>query len=413
MLLFAFDTIRRMLALRDDGRFHAGRKTSALRDGRQSPSCYAPPMAQGSPGVVVFGTGFGCFTHVRALRNAGFEVRAVVGRDPEKTRRRAKLFEVPEALVSVVEALALPGVQAVTIATPPHTHAAIAHRAMAAGKHLICEKPLARDVAEGQALDAAAKRAGVVALVGTEFRFDAGQATLARCIARGAIGEPRLATVLLHVGVLADPQAELPAWWADAGQGGGWLGAHGSQVIDQIRFTLGDFSAVSASLPHVGAREMSAEDSFVVQFRLVNGCVGTMQSTCADRSPPMIGTRVAGSGGSAWIVGVGSEVYLADSEGTRRVPVDEDLQGGKRTPPPEGALETDYERMVGLGLDIPPYTRLASCFRALIEGRPLPSRSRPARIADGVAALRVLEAARRSATEGRWVEVEKGAEPEG
>jgi predicted dehydrogenase len=363
-------------------------------------------MAQNAPGVVVFGTGFGCFTHVRALRNAGFDVRAVVGRDPQKTRRRAQLFDVPKALISRDEALALPDIQAVTIATPPHTHAAIAHAAIAAGKHLICEKPFARDVAEGEALCIAAERAGVVALVGTEFRFDAGQATLARCIASGEIGEPRLATLLLHVGVLADPSAELPDWWADADQGGGWFGAHGSQVIDQIRFALGEFTAVSASLPHVGEREMSAEDSFIVQFRLAGGCVGTMQSTCADRSPPMIETRVAGTRGSAWIRGVGSEVFVADADGTRRVPLDEDLQGGEISPPPEGALETDYERMIGIGLDIPPYTRLATCFRALIEGRALPSRSVPAGFEDGVAALRVLEAARRSAAEGRWVEVD-------
>jgi predicted dehydrogenase len=363
-------------------------------------------MAQNAPGVVVFGTGFGCFTHVRALRNAGFDVRALVGRDPEKTRRRAQLFDVPKALISRDEALALPNIQAVTIATPPHTHAAIAHAAIAAGKHLICEKPFARDVAEGEALCIAAERAGVVALVGTEFRFDAGQATLARCIASGEIGEPRLATLLLHVGVLADPSAELPDWWADADQGGGWFGAHGSQVIDQIRFALGEFTAVSASLPHVGEREMSAEDSFIVQFRLAGGCVGTMQSTCADRSPPMIETRVAGTRGSAWIRGVGSEVFVADADGTRRVPIDEDLQGGEISPPPAGALETDYERMIGIGLDIPPYTRLATCFRALIEGRALPSRSVPAGFEDGVAALRVLEAARRSAAEGRWVEVD-------
>ncbi len=362
-------------------------------------------MSDRTPGVVVFGTGFGCFTHVRALRDAGFDVCAIVGRDAAKTGRRAKLFEVPEALVSVDEALALPGVDAITIATPPHSHAAIAHAAIDAGKNVICEKPLARDVAEGEALVDAAARAGVVALVGTEYRFDAGQAMLARCVAGGAIGEPRLATVLLHVGMLADAGAELPEWWADAQQGGGWLGAHGSQVIDQVRVTLGEFESVSASLPHVGARDMSAEDGFIVQFRMANGCVGTMQSTCADRSPPMIETRVAGTRGTAWIEGVGSKVFVADAEGTRQVPVDADLQGGEVSPAPEGALETEYERMIGHGLDVPAYTRLATCFRALIEGRPSPSRSEPAGFADGLVALRVLEAARRSAAERAWMEV--------
>ena len=363
-------------------------------------------MNQGNLGVVVFGTGFGCFTHVRALRQAGFEVCAVVGRDPVKTRRRAQQFEVPLALVSVDDALALPNVGAVTIATPPHTHAEIALKAIAAGKHLICEKPFARDVAEGETVLRAAEQAGLVALLGTEFRFDAGQATLARTIAKGAIGEPRLATFLLHVGVLADRDAALPDWWADAAQGGGWLGAHGSQVIDQIRFALGEFEAVSASLPRVAGRAMTAEDSFIVQFRLVSGCVGTMQSTCADRSPPMIETRVAGTEGSAWIRGIGSEVFVADATGTRSIPVDDDLLGGEIVQPPEGALETDYERMIGLGFDVPPYARLAATFRALILGETPPSRSAPARFADGVAALKVLEAARRSAREACWVDVE-------
>ena len=360
----------------------------------------------GSPGVVVFGTGFGCFTHVRALRNAGFEVKAVVGRDPEKTARRAALFDVPRALVSADEALSLPGIDAVTIATPPHTHADLALAAIERGKHLICEKPFARDVAEGDRVREAAEKAGVVAMVGTEFRFDAGQAMLARSVASGAIGEPRLATVILHVGVLADPKALIPAWWRDAGQGGGWLGAHGSQVIDQLRFTLGEFESVNGSLVTVVERGMSADDGFAVQFRLANGCVGTFQSTCSDRSRPMIETRVAGTHGSAWIRGVGEEVFIADAAGTRRVPVDEDLQGGEIAPPPEGALESDYERMTGLGLDIPPYTRLARTFRAEIEGEPPPTRSAPARFADGVAALRVLEAIRRSDRDHCWVDVD-------
>lgn len=329
----------------------------------------------------------------------------MVGRDPAKTARRAELFEVPRGLTSVDEAFALPGVDAVTIATPPHTHAELVRRALAARKHLICEKPFARDPAEGESLRAAADEAGLVALVGTEFRFDAGQAMLARTVQGGLIGEPRLATVLLHVGVLANPEAEIPAWWRDVDQGGGWLGAHGSQVIDQIRFTLGDFASVSASLPHVVDRDMTAEDAFVVQFRLASGCVGTMQSTCSDHSPPMIETRVAGTKGSAWIRGVGSEVFVADGTGQRRVDVDPDLDGGEWAPPPAEALESDYEKMTGLGLDIPPYTRLAQTFRALIEGEPVPTKSEPARFSDGVAALRVLDAARRSAAERRWVDV--------
>ncbi len=356
-------------------------------------------------GAVVFGTGFGCFTHVPALRAAGFEVRGLVGRDAAKTARRARQFDVPRALTSIDEALALEGVDAVTVATPPHSHAEIVLAAVAARKHVICEKPFARSVDEARQMVEAARTAGVVALVGTEFRFDAGQATLARAVAGGAVGEPRLATFLLHVGVLAEPEAVVPRWWADANQGGGWLGAHGSQVIDQIRVALGEFASVSTTLPHVVDRDMTAEDGFIVQFRMESGCAGVMQSTCADRSPPMIETRIAGTTGSAWIEGVGDRVFVADAAGRRRVDVDDDLVGGDFGAVAPDVLDSDYERMIAHGLDLPAYTRLTETFAALILGDDPASRSAPATFDDGLAALAVLDACRTSAATRTWVDV--------
>src|SRR5438270_7996384 len=218
-------------------------------------------------GVVVVGTGFGCVTHARALRAAGFDVKAVVGRDPDRTAERAQQFGVATACTSLDEALALPAVEAVTVATPPHTHAPLVLEALGAGKHVLCEKPFARDASEARAVLNAAERAGVVHLLGTEFRWDAGQATLARTVAAGAVGEPRLATVILHVPMLAGAGDTVPAWWADASSGGGWLGAHGSQVVDQLRVLLGEFECVSAALTRIGARERSADDAFVIHFR--------------------------------------------------------------------------------------------------------------------------------------------------
>src|SRR5207302_9310766 len=174
-------------------------------------------------GVAVVGTGFGCLTHVRGLRAAGFDVLALVGRDPTKTAERARRFEVPRGLTSLADALALPGVEAVTVATPPHSHAPLVLEALAAGRHVLCEKPFAREAAEARTMLDAAEAAGVVHLLGTEFRWATGQALAARAVAEGAIGEPRLATFLLHVPLLADPAGELPGWWADADAGGGWL----------------------------------------------------------------------------------------------------------------------------------------------------------------------------------------------
>jgi predicted dehydrogenase len=358
-------------------------------------------------GVVVVGTGFGCITHVRALRAAGLDVVALVGRDPDKTAARATAFGVPHWFTSLGDALKVPGVDAVTIATPPHTHAPLALEAIAAGRHVLCEKPFTRDTAEAVEVHDAAERAGIVHLLGTEFRFDAGQATLARVVASGAIGQPRLATIVLHVPVLAERGATVPAWWADAASGGGWLGAHGSQVIDQVRAALGDFESVSASLPHMRETPMDAEDSFVVHFRLRSGVAGVLQSTAADWGPPLIETRIAGSLGTAWITGLGDRVHVADRHGSRRVAVDPDLSAPviEPEPLPPDLLATTYEQMTAHGLDLPPYTRLATVFRDRIAGRPVPDEPRAATFADGVAAMAVLDAIRASAREDGCVMV--------
>jgi predicted dehydrogenase len=358
-------------------------------------------------GVAVVGTGFGCFTHVRALRNAGFDVRAIVGRDPAKTAERAQVFDVPHASTSFRELLARGDIDAVTIATPPATHAPLALAAIAAGRHVLCEKPFTRDVAEGHEVLDAATRAGVVHLLGTEFRFDTGQALLARTVQTGAIGAPRVATIVLHVPMLADATSEVPEWWSDAAQGGGWLAAHGSQVIDQLRVTLGELQSVTASVLHVTPRvpPWSADDGFLVHFVMASGAVGTLQSTPSDRGPLLIETRVVGSRGTAWIDGLGATVKLADAAGTRTLPVPDDLNVAAAGAPPRAVLKTTYEQMTGHGLDLGPYTRLAEHFLARIRGTRPPAGPEPATFVDGVADLVVLDAMRCSATEGRTVEI--------
>lgn len=350
-------------------------------------------------GVVVFGTGFGCFTHVRALRAAGFDVLAVVGRDADKTARRARAFDVPRALTSLDDALALRGVEAVTVATPPGTHAEIVHAALDAGKHVLCEKPFALDPTTAREMHAHAEASGLVHLLGTEFRFDTGQALLARAVADGLVGEPRLAMFVLHVPVLADASAQLPAWWTDAGEGGGWLHAHGSQVVDQIRVTLGELDSVYVSLLHISERGVTADDGFVAHLRLQSGAACVMQSTPSDRGAMFIETRVVGSAGTAWIDGLGDAVYVADNSGSRRLAVPDELRTARAEAPPAGTLETTYEQMIGHGLDLGAYTRLAEHFRARITGSDAPPGPRPATFADGVTGTVVMDAMRRSAAE--------------
>jgi predicted dehydrogenase len=354
-------------------------------------------------GVAVIGTGFGTLTHVRALRAAGLEVRALVGRDPARTKARAERFDVPVGSTSLDDVLAMAGIDAVTIATPPHTHAALALKAIAAGKHVVSEKPFARDEAEAVAVYEAADRAGVVHLLGCEFRYASGQALLARLVADGAVGEPRLATFLLHIPLLAAEGAEVPEWWSQAAEGGGWLGAQGSHVIDQIRTTVGEITSVSASLVNLADHGWTAEDTFSVHFRTAGGCEGIMQSSAADHGPFLITSRIAGTKGAVWAEG--DTVKLADSEGTRIVDIPADLTTSPAEPPSADLLVTAYDWLHSTGIDMGPYTRLFETFGRLIEGKPIDGRPAPATFADGVAAMRVMDAIRRSAAERTSVDI--------
>ncbi|MBJ19635.1 MAG: Gfo/Idh/MocA family oxidoreductase [bacterium] len=361
-----------------------------------------------SLGAVVVGTGFGVLTHLRALRVAGFDVKAIVGRDGEKARKRAELMGVPAGLDSLDEALALPGVDAVAVSTPPHSHAEITLAAVAAGKHVVCEKPFARDAAEGRRMLEAAEAAGVVHLLGCEFRWATGQAVAARAIAEGVIGEPRLATFLFHMPSLADAAAEVPDWWRSEAEGGGWLGAYASHIIDQIRVSAGEFVGVSASLQGVAERNAAmpwtADDTYSVHFRTASGLEGILQSSAAARGPFAAVSRFVGSRGTLWIEG--DSVGVADVSGERILPVPEDLRLPEPLPPPAALLSTTYDMLHSMGIDLGPYTRLYETFRARILGWPVADDPRAATFADGVAVQAVLDAIRRSSREKTWVAID-------
>jgi predicted dehydrogenase len=353
--------------------------------------------------VAVVGTGFGCLTHARALKAAGFDVAALVGRDPDKTAARGDRFAIPVAATSLGAVLG--EVDAVSIATPPHTHHDLVIEALDAGRHVLCEKPFALDASEARAMLAAAERAGVVHLLGTEFRFAPGQALLTRTVRSGAIGEPRLALFLLHIPLLADPGAEVPDWWADAARGGGWLGAQASHVVDQVRTMLGEIARVSATLSRVVDHGWTAEDAYLVHFETENGAAGVMQSVASDRGPMLFGTRIVGSAGTAWLEG--DRVQIADESGTRDVALPADLVVGASEPPPADLMHTAYDLLHSTGIDFGPYTRLATVFRDAIAGRKADTFDpKPATFADGVASMAVLDAIRRSARDGTTVEVE-------
>lgn len=365
-----------------------------------------PFGATGQPrlGAVVVGTGTGDVTLIPALRRAGLDVLALVGRDPDRTQARALRFDVPHACTSLEEALARRGVHAVTIATPPHTHAALTLEAVAAGKHVLCATPFTRDRAEALTVLAAARRAGVVHLLGTVDRFHPGPALLAAAVRDGRIGTPRLALWLTLGPVATDPAAPVPRWWADASQGGGWLSVHGASLIDQVRATLGEVTGVSADLLPAAGPARAEDDGFVVHFRTRGGCVGVLQST-AGGAGGVIETRVTGSAGTAWIDSADATVTVVDDTGIHTAPVPDHLTL-LPAPPSGGDGAPACPHPTAGGGSFGPWVRLATAFRQRILGSPSPGPV-PATFDDGVAQMAVVDAVRTSAAHGgAWTPVD-------
>jgi predicted dehydrogenase len=137
---------------------------------------------------------------VRSARLAGAEVVGVAASSPERAREAAAGLGVPHAYGSSEEAVAADGVDVVHICTPNDLHAPLAAAALAAGKHVVCEKPLATTAAEAERVLAAADATDRVATVPFVYRYNAMVFEARARVAAGGIGTVRL----VHGGYLQD-----------------------------------------------------------------------------------------------------------------------------------------------------------------------------------------------------------------
>ncbi len=124
-----------------------------------------------SLGAAVVGTGFIGPVHVEAIRRLGHRVVGVLGSNPEKGRAAADSLGVGKGYATLDDLLADPAVDVVHVASPNRDHFAQCKAVLAAGKHVVCEKPLAEAAAEAAELVRLAAAAGVVAAVNYNVRF--------------------------------------------------------------------------------------------------------------------------------------------------------------------------------------------------------------------------------------------------
>jgi predicted dehydrogenase len=362
------------------------------------------------PTVAVLGTNIGCTLHIRALRAAGFDVTALVGRDSEKTRARADHFGIPLALTSAQAAIDR-DIDAVVVATPPETHHALVMSAIAAGKHILCEKPFSLDVGQAREMRDAAREADIANFVTHEFRWYAQNALARHAVQNGMIGEPIQMTALFDHNLCAQPALDVPRWWLRQDQGGGWLRNYNAHGIDLIRYMLGDFAAVCGTV-HPGAdKGMTSDDSYAAAFVLKSGVQGVMAGSCRAFDY-FASSRITGSEGTMSI-GM-SDLTVVDGRGKSQIDVPpaiaESLRGGgPQVGAPAEALpqmeETTYVQTHSSDYGFAEMVGLCSAFASKIADRSY-TNAAIADFDDGFAHVQVIDAVERSRRGGGWLELE-------
>ncbi len=230
----------------------------------------------------------------------------------------AREFGVAHVFDDGEELARSPEVDLVVVSSTPDSHARYAIAALEAGKHVLCEKPMALDAYEAaQMLAAAGRRSDRFAWVDHELRYEPNRRRARELIRSGAIGEVRHIELSLKPYLRGDgrPQAaDAPlTWWFDGARGGGILGAVGSHLIDLCRFWTGSEVAYVAGVVETfvterkdesGAkRPVTADDFTSSVLRMASGAVATVTlSTVAHHGPGHL-AQVTGSQGTLVLTG--------------------------------------------------------------------------------------------------------------
>jgi len=233
--------------------------------------------------IAVAGTGFIGAVHAHAARRAGAQLVGVAASSASSAREAARAFGADRGFADAESLVTAPDVDVVHICTPNHLHAPLAHAALAAGKHVICEKPLAVDREQAAELVRAADAAGVVATVPFAYRFYPLVREARVRVAAGAIGSLRL----IHGCYLQDWLAteDDDNWRVDPERGGPSraFADIGSHWCDLVEFVTGDrLAAVCAEAVTAVPERVSAGNSHAFEGRGRTGGDGTRRAVTTE-----------------------------------------------------------------------------------------------------------------------------------
>jgi predicted dehydrogenase len=252
----------------------------------------APDLGVGMVGYAFMGA-----AHSQAWRSAPRffalpltpRMRAVCGRDARLVAEAASRLGWDSAETDWTRLVSRDDIDLVDVCTPGDTHAEIAVAALEAGKHVLCEKPLANGVAEAQAMVAAADRAaaqGVRAMVGFTYRRVPAIALARQLVEQGRVGDVRHVRAQYLQDWIADPSTPMSWRLEKEKAGSGALGDIGAHIIDLAQHVTGDHIDSVNGLLHtfVEERPLAAPTSGGLLGGAVDGAVdGTGDATAWGR----------------------------------------------------------------------------------------------------------------------------------
>jgi predicted dehydrogenase len=255
-----------------------------------------PPGANRPLGVAMIGYAFMGKAHSNAWRNVAsffdvpaFEQKVLVGRDAGQVAAAAARYGWAESATDWRTVLERDDIHIVDICAPGWMHAEIAIAALAAGKHVLVEKPLANTLAEAEAMTAAAQAArarGVQSMVGFNYRRVPALVLARELIAEGRLGTVRHVRAAYLQDWLAD--AESPMTWRlnKETAGSGALGDIASHAIDQVLFLLGDAVTEVSGRLHTftavrpgkhGPEDVTVDDAAWATLSLASGAIASVE----------------------------------------------------------------------------------------------------------------------------------------
>jgi predicted dehydrogenase len=383
-------------------------------------------------GTAVIGTGFIGTVHVEALRRVGVRVTGVLGSSPERGAASAERLGVEHAYGSLDELLADDRVDVVHVTSPNDLHVTQARAALEAGKHVVCEKPLAMTAAESGELVALAERSGRVNAVNFNIRFYPLNQHAKSVVAGGGVGDVRLVTGHYFQDWLL---LESDWNWRLVPERGGALravGDIGSHWLDLLTHVTGlRITAVMAELATfvplrrepagtvetfsterataTTERAISTEDTATILLRFDNGARGAVSiSQISPGRKNSLRYEVDGSGGAlAWDSEDPDRLWLGHRERANEILLKnpalmgEDAQ--RAAVLPAGHVEGFADTFGAL---------FRAIYTDVVAGQPA-THPPYATFADGHDEMLIGAAILESATRGTWVEVARAAVPEG